>query len=303
MYDNNIGIGDEFQQHSIQDYPGGTCGGGVMLNLTGDLFIIRDHCRTVPIRYVSCAPRGDITEFSERSASRMRRYLRECVVDYEYMVTLTYPCGYPSDGEQVKQHLRIFLQKLKRDAGNRECEYSAFWFLEFQSRGAPHFHIFTTHDFNKKWVSRIWYDIVKSDDYRHLAAGTRVEKLRGGRGAAAAYASKYAAKLKQKDVPEGYENVGRFWGVSGCRSTVSASTYVDARHMCNPEINGCMENLKRLLDRALKNKKACMCISENGFSMMVIRDQALKTRIRLTMTRLSLATGYGTSIFDDAEVD
>jgi hypothetical protein len=98
------------------------------------------------------------------------------------------------------------------------CEY--LWFLEFQQRGAPHFHILTDWPLPKNrgnkvlWYSRIakrWYDIVDSGDEKHLQAGTRTETLRSKEGGAR-YAVKYAQKMKQKKVPQGYEDVGRFWG-------------------------------------------------------------------------------------------
>jgi hypothetical protein len=47
---------------------------------------------------------------------------------------------------------------------------------------------------------------------------TRFEKLKAKRGGMLAYARKYAAKNEQKQVPEDYENVGRFWGVRGWRA-------------------------------------------------------------------------------------
>ncbi|WP_462273673.1 rolling circle replication-associated protein [Methanohalophilus sp.] len=129
------------------------------------------------------------------------------------MITLTYPGQYTSDGATVKGHLRAFLQALRRV--NNDVSY--LWFLEFQKRGAPHFHVLTrgiqiTKE-RKEWVSKRWYAIVGSKDERHLRAGTRTESVRKKDGAKR-YAVKYAYKMKQKRVPEGYRNVGRFWGHS-----------------------------------------------------------------------------------------
>ena len=50
-------------------------------------------------------------------------------------------------------------------------------------------------------------------DYDHLKAGTKTERVRKPKGARN-YAVKYAQKCRQKEVPENYENVGRFWGHS-----------------------------------------------------------------------------------------
>ncbi|MEN6535739.1 MAG: hypothetical protein ABFD89_18895 [Bryobacteraceae bacterium] len=142
------------------------------------------------------------------------------------MLTLTYPCGFPSDGRTVKRHLRSFVERCRRMLGAAAPTESLFWFLEFQARGAPHFHLFTTFSIDKGVVARWWYEIVGSDDERHLRAGTRIERLRSGKDGVVAYANKYAAKSEQKEVPPEYTSVGRFWGVAMSRECVSAATRI-----------------------------------------------------------------------------
>jgi hypothetical protein len=124
------------------------------------------------------------------------------------MLTLTYPAEFPCDGRLVKRHLTLMRKWLTYR------EIGAFWFLEFQRRGAPHFHLFVTGEVDKDELSSAWYKIVGSGDEKHLRAGTNVERIRKPH-AIAAYAAKYAAKVEQKSVPEGYEEVGRFWGTFG----------------------------------------------------------------------------------------
>lgn len=162
--------------------------------------------------------RGEIVEFSRKSRMRLAFIASNTPVDFRTMITLTYPKEYPSDGKQVKVHLRHFLNWIRKDRG--VCEY--LWCLEFQRRGAPHihlmydFHLGRSNDVRKGFRFRCsseWYRIVESDDPKHLAAGTRAELLRK-RDGAARYAVKYAHKMKQKVVPPGYRNVGRFWGCS-----------------------------------------------------------------------------------------
>jgi len=63
------------------------------------------------------------------------------------------------------------------------------------------------------WVSRNWFDVVGSNQIRHFQAGTRVEKLKGVRGAYAYAAKRYVAK--KEDMPEMEHKPGRFWGVIG----------------------------------------------------------------------------------------
>lgn len=160
--------------------------------------------------------RAPIKEFSKKSRQRLAFYASNTDVVFRSMITLTYPGQFPCDGRLVKKHLNRFLQWFKRDTG----KVSLLWFLEFQARGAPHVHILCDRMVPRNAqqrsglrlrVSASWYRIVDSGDLRHLAAGTRTERLRsleGGRR----YAVKYAMKMKQKLVPEAYQNVGRFWG-------------------------------------------------------------------------------------------
>lgn len=163
--------------------------------------------------------RGTIMEFSKASRQRLAFVCSNTPVVFKLMITLTYPKDFPSDGKTVKGHLNSFLTWVRRDMGNP----SYLWFLEFQRRGAPHYHLLldpppTTLRTDvlghlRFRVSANWYRIVGSGDSKHLAAGTRVEKIRKVDGARF-YGVKYAQKMRQKTVPEDYRNVGRFWGCS-----------------------------------------------------------------------------------------
>jgi hypothetical protein len=100
--------------------------------------------------------------------------------------------------------------------------WAALWFLEFQSRGAPHVHIIIfdckmTREIIKSarsWVGRAWSKIVSNPNAheadKHARVGTQVAKMKTGHFG---YASKYATKTEQKEVPEEFKAVGRFWGV------------------------------------------------------------------------------------------
>jgi hypothetical protein len=124
------------------------------------------------------------------------------------MLTLTYPRQFPMDGRTVKRHWHNMRTWLVRSG------LKGAWFLEFQKRGAPHFHVFLNGRVPASEVSRRWYEVVGSEDLDHLVAGTRIEQLREAH-AAPAYAAKYAAKVEQKEPPEGFSDVGRFWGTFG----------------------------------------------------------------------------------------
>jgi hypothetical protein len=151
--------------------------------------------------------RRAVEGFSEDSKRRMLFTFRN-VVGLRVLLTLTYPGQFSTDGRQVKQDWANMRRWLVRRG------VAGAWFMEFQARGAPHFHCFLTGEVRKEEVAAAWFRIVGSGDDRHLRAGTRVEALRELH-AAGAYAAKYLKKQEQKEVPEGFSNVGRFWGLFG----------------------------------------------------------------------------------------
>jgi hypothetical protein len=278
---------------------------GTLYKSTGNLFIIRDCFNGVPKQFEDTS-RSEISEFSLGSANRMRRYLRECLSDYANMVTLTYPAFFPSNGKTVKEHLRRFLQELKRYTAKRnmsEERYSVFWFIEFQERGAPHFHLFTTHSYPKDWVSHVWYNIVKSDDLRHLSAGTRCEALRKSRAGLISYACKYAVKQVQKAVPEGYANVGRFWGVSGYRAVVSAATFVIQDEVTRARTSGAIFMLIQETNKLLFRGECELYKREQGTAVFIVESDNARLKLRARINQLAAITQKIDSMFNDAEVD
>ncbi len=165
-------------------------------------------------------PRGSIVMLSPAARRRMLHTFRNAEV-LPVMLTLTYPRAFTKDGREVKRHWSCMRKWLVRQ-GRR-----GLWFLEFQERGAPHVQMYLDGQVPYDAVARRWYEIVASGDLRHLAAGTRIEMLEKPH-AMAAYAAKYATKNEQKEVPEGFEAVGRFWGSFGdvaveALATVAAS--------------------------------------------------------------------------------
>lgn len=103
-------------------------------------------------------------------------------------ITLTYKDTYPS-ALKAKEHLWAFLARLKR----LHSDLAVVWRLEFQRRGAPHFHLMVFHMpyLDKKEVARMWHEIT----YQGVGAApfTRIEAIRSHKGLMA-YCSKYLAK-------------------------------------------------------------------------------------------------------------
>jgi hypothetical protein len=242
---------------------------GIKYRLSGDLLLVYETARACPCKRKRTAERASIVGFSATSGSRMGRYLRECTADYRYMHTLTYPSAFPTDGRIVKEHLRRYLQSIARlaAANGRASGCSQFWFLEFQKRGAPHFHIFTTEFVSFETCRVLWYDIVGSGDSRHLSAGIRVERLILGKKGMVSYAKKFARKTVQKDVPTEYKNVGRFWGVLGVRKVMSAAITFFNDSCENHDISALHLRLQSLIKRMVALGHLHLVKRVSGFAM------------------------------------
>jgi hypothetical protein len=176
---------------------------------------------------VNSSTRGRIVELSQKARSRLAEKCYELTAlghIPELMVTLTYPgkwLSVASSGQMVKGHLQTFRKRLERYLIKYNISLSALWFLEFQKRGAPHFHLILWGGLsvlNKKslkaWVSRNWAAVVKHSElverWKHEKAGTQVAKMKCEHFG---YAVKYATKMQQKSVPSEMGDVGRFWGL------------------------------------------------------------------------------------------
>ncbi|MET8341016.1 rolling circle replication-associated protein [Streptosporangium canum] len=201
-------------------------------------------------------PCREVTGWSRKSRANMVRAL--CEIDYQpmlsdptrlpAMVTLTYPGDWLTvapNGKAVKAHLLAFRKRYERAW---DAPLLAIWKLEFQRRGAPHFHLLLVPPHGlarepgararaaarvgagkpyREWLSAVWADIVGHPDpeekRRHLLAGTGLDFAEGLKARdpkrVAVYFTKHGgaqAKEYQHCVPESWtepgEGPGRFWG-------------------------------------------------------------------------------------------
>lgn len=181
--------------------------------------------------------RGEITEFSEASRSRLAARAWALTAHGhkpQAMLTLTAPANWErvyictEDGEPLgggrllKLHLEKFRKRLDRFLSAANVgRWSALWFLEFQRRGAPHVHLLLYGckvppqllRSLRSWCGPAWSEIVGNpsdhEKRKHERAGTRVEFMKAEHFG---YAVKYANKTEQKEVPTYFRDVGRFWG-------------------------------------------------------------------------------------------
>ncbi|WP_433501827.1 rolling circle replication-associated protein (plasmid) [Sphaerimonospora sp. CA-214678] len=211
-------------------------------------------------------PSREITGWSRKSRANMVRAL--CELDYRpmlgdsdrlpAMVTLTYPGDWLTvapNGKVVKAQLKALRKRYERAWGE---PLQAVWKLEFQRRGAPHFHLLLVPPHGtaripsgraradsrigaglpfRQWLSEVWADIVDHPDpeekRRHLLAGTGVDYAESLRAydpkRVAVYFTKHGAfqaKEYQHCVPEEWQapgqGPGRFWGYWGLERVTAA---------------------------------------------------------------------------------
>jgi hypothetical protein len=194
--------------------------------LSGDDFVFWDE------KKIPCAAgvRGSINGMSEDSKRRLTRKLmrvpwasftgpKNADVVSGLFLTLTYPGEYSEAWQNWKSHLDKFIRRLKR-----RCPILGIvWKLEFQRRGAPHFHMVLLFSrpvvvkVFRHWCASAWYQCVGSGDERHLRAGTEAHGLYiPGDGGGTARLMQYLCKYISKEVDTlEIEGTGRVWGWRG----------------------------------------------------------------------------------------
>lgn len=168
---------------------------------------------------------GDISSFSSGSRRRLiKKILRleSSRLTPGAFVTLTYHEQWTTEREDLQSDLNAFLQALRREYP--EAVY--IWRLEFQTRGAPHFHLMIWRSRGSgeiplgelaQWVRKTWTRIADQGTEAHEKWGTDTARISSWREAMG-YVSKYvAANGKEGEV----EYSGRRWGASQSLPTSS----------------------------------------------------------------------------------
>lgn len=151
--------------------------------------------------------RGVVAGFSKSSAKRLV-FTANNAVGLKTILTVTYGDRYPTNGRTAKAHLFALRKRLLY----RYPTIGGLWFMEFQTRGAVHFHLLVNQYVNYKWLAAAWSEVVGDSSIFDTATEARAIRKPAAVGA---YVAKYAAKEQQKQVPEDFTNPGRFWGTFG----------------------------------------------------------------------------------------
>jgi len=162
--------------------------------------------------------KGDIRKFSVNSKRRFVKELAHInLICYgnPLFVTLTYRNTLPKDGKELQRHLNLFLTKLRRYREN----FHYVWRLEFQKRGAPHFHLVLLPLFSvdKKYLWKYrrllinnWRESIGDWDADLEKYAVKTDFVEGKKNVFS-YISKYATK---PDEIESNTYFGRRFGMS-----------------------------------------------------------------------------------------
>lgn len=169
--------------------------------------------------------RGVISDFTRAS---QRRLIETCSRWEPYgslgMITLTYGQQFP-DGERSRDFFRAFKERMRREWP----DWSGCWKLEYQKRGAPHYHfVIDTAVINpdwklfQNWVHNAWNSVIGSyygdwSSGEYSFARTEFKRARNEKRAKF-YLTKEVGKMVQaskewrENMDEVIDHVGRFWG-------------------------------------------------------------------------------------------
>jgi hypothetical protein len=127
-------------------------------------------------------------------------------------ITLTYGAQYPTDPKIYKAHIKEYRRRFERAYG----KIPAIWRLEFQQRGAPHYHILyldpphiPVQDWNAVWTGVVGkqYPGVGKNALDLKATYDKSQQKQIGY-----YLSKYAGKPDERKRSEVTTWPGRWWG-------------------------------------------------------------------------------------------
>lgn len=164
--------------------------------------------------------RGTITDFSPASRGRLFDLFNQFEVKHAAtFITLTY-ASRAETAHQAKGHLRALFKRLGRLYPDKNL--SGIWRMEFQQRGAIHFHIifFECPYIPKEKLQTIWGDITGDK-----LPFTRIERIFSHKKIIN-YVAKYVGKVNGEPNPSGFNsltylsayqkyhgpNIGRLWG-------------------------------------------------------------------------------------------
>jgi hypothetical protein len=158
--------------------------------------------------------RGKVTRFTNQSRKRLFKQLLKLNAGHEYFfITLTYPSEYSLDFTVWKEDLR----KLSCGLQYHYPKLGFIWKLEYQKRGAPHFHLLGSipdvHHIKelRGIIRKSWRKIIGETSTRSFQYSVQVDSVQDIK-ASVFYLALYQTKDQNErtDIPS-----GRVWGIYG----------------------------------------------------------------------------------------
>jgi hypothetical protein len=120
--------------------------------------------------------RNKISLFSKASRRRLLFVSRNSGHYIKSQLCLTYHCSMPVDGKEMKRQLNTFLTRCRQ----KYTDIKYLWVLEFQQRGVPHFHFFSSispdNDDFREWAAVAWNKIIGDSEQNLLFQKHRIFK-------------------------------------------------------------------------------------------------------------------------------
>jgi hypothetical protein len=156
--------------------------------------------RAVPEQY----KRGEVTGFSRSSQKRMMLLASAWEVQHSLAIsTVTYGRNFPDRRSGAEKHRRLLADAMRRDWPST----AALWRLEYQQRGAPHYHLLVDLPQRdliafRQWLAKTWGRIIGfpgrcQTDFARNSDAARF----------------YLAKEVGKSCQSRSDDNGRWWGV------------------------------------------------------------------------------------------
>lgn len=155
----------------------------------------------------------NIDGFSDKSKGRLRFLATNSGHLLGTQFCMTYHDNWPTNGTELKRHLNLFLTRLRK----LRPDLRYIWIAEFQTRGAPHFHLYSnverTQD-NRRLLANLWNEVADLGNRSHLAFHLHHRNFINWQMKYGNYLCKYLDKAHQKCIPETFHDMKRWWGNS-----------------------------------------------------------------------------------------
>jgi hypothetical protein len=155
----------------------------------------------------------ELQGFSDKSKGRLRFTATNAGHHLTSQFCLTYHNLWPIDGREFKRQVNLFLTRVRQ----RFKVVNYLWVAEFQSRGCPHLHLYSSIPVspeNHEFLASTWHSIADPDSADHLTWHRHVHTFTPWQMFTGSYLCKYLDKSHQKAIPAGFRSFGRWWGNS-----------------------------------------------------------------------------------------